>query len=204
MSDSQFWNNVYATKSETQNSWFQETPTKSLELIKELNLKSDSQIIDIGGGDSHLADYLMDLGFSNISVLDISSVSLDKAKARLKEKASKVTFITSDVTTFKPEHKFDLWHDRAAFHFLTTPEQVEKYLYIVNDALKVGGNLIISTFSKTGPEKCSGLPITQYSEQDLKSLFGRYFQHTKCFEDIHTTPWDSKQAFVYCVFKKIK
>jgi ubiquinone/menaquinone biosynthesis C-methylase UbiE len=203
MENSKYWDKIYSSKSETEVSWFQEVPTKSLELIKELNLSSNANIIDIGGGDSHLTDHLLKLGFSNISILDISAVSLEKAKNRLKDEATKVSFITSDVTLFEPIKKFDLWHDRATFHFLTTVEQVEKYLKTAHNALNTGGNLIISTFSKNGPEKCSGLPITQYSDTDLKHLFGKYFQNTKCFEDVHTTPWGTEQAFVYCGFKKL-
>ena len=131
MENSKYWDKIYSSKSETEVSWFQEVPTKSLELIKELNLSSNANIIDIGGGDSHLTDHLLKLGFSNISILDISAVSLEKAKNRLKDEATKVSFITSDVTLFEPIKKFDLWHDRATFHFLTTVEQVEKYLKIL-------------------------------------------------------------------------
>ena len=202
MDSSNHWNKVYSTKAETEVSWFQEVPTKSLELIKELQLPLSASIIDIGGGDSRLVDSLLEMGFSNLAILDISSVSLEKARLRLKEKSHQVNYITSDVTTFKSEAKFDLWHDRATFHFLNTIDDVEKYLSIAYACLNPGGNLIISTFSKNGPEKCSGLPVTQYSETELKALFGKYFQNTKCFEDIHKTPWGTEQAFVYCGFKK--
>jgi len=201
--DSNYWNQVYLKKNENEVSWFQEVPKKSLEMIDELNLQKDSNIIDIGGGDSRLVDHLLQRGFSNITILDISSEALDKAKVRLQNSPKNVEFVASDVTLFRPNRKFKLWHDRATFHFLTELHQVEKYLKIAYDALEEDGYLIISTFSKTGPEKCSGLNIAQYSQDDLKSLFGRFFKNTKCFEDNHTTPWNTTQNFVYCGFKKL-
>lgn len=198
-----FWDKVYTDKSEKEVSWFQEHPTKSLELIAELNLPKDATIIDVGGGDSRLVDHLLENGYSDITVLDISDVSLQKLKARLGDNQNKVKYITSDVVTFKSRDHFDLWHDRATFHFLTTLEQINQYLEVVNTSLRSGGNLIISTFSKNGPEKCSGLPIHQYSDSELKNLFTKYFKNTKCFEDTHVTPWGTAQSFVYCGFKKL-
>jgi ubiquinone/menaquinone biosynthesis C-methylase UbiE len=200
--DSNYWDQVYKKKNEHEVSWFQEVPKKSLEMIDELNLAKDSTIIDIGGGDSRLVDHLIDRGFSNITVLDISAEALVKAKNRLTNPPQGLEFVASDVTLFKPNKKFKLWHDRATFHFLTELEQVEKYLKIAYEALDEGGYLIVSTFSKSGPEKCSGLSISQYSQDDLKSLFGRYFKNIKCSEDTHTTPWNTTQNFVYCGFKK--
>lgn len=198
-----FWNKVYTDKAEREVSWFQEHPIKSLSLIAELNLPKDAAIIDVGGGDSRLVDHLLNEGYSDISVLDISDVSLQKLKNRLGDTLNKVKYITSDVLAFRSQIEFDLWHDRAAFHFLTNLDQTNQYLEIVNSSLRPGGKLIISTFSKTGPEKCSGLPIQQYSESDLISLFGKHFKNIKCFDDTHTTPWGSTQNFVYCVFQKL-
>jgi ubiquinone/menaquinone biosynthesis C-methylase UbiE len=197
-----YWDDVYNKKNETDVSWFQVEPKKSLELIDELHLPANATIIDVGGGDSRLVDNLLSRGFRNISVLDISSISLQKLQHRLENQAENVNFICSDITTFKPTIKYNLWHDRATFHFLTEIEQIEQYLKIAYKALEVGGYLIISTFSKTGPEKCSGLTISKYSEEQLKELFGRYFENIKCFEDTHVTPWGSKQDFVYCGFVK--
>jgi ubiquinone/menaquinone biosynthesis C-methylase UbiE len=201
--ESKFWNDIYGSKSEREVSWFEENPEKSLELIRELELTPESGIIDIGGGESHLVDCLLDIGFKNISVLDISSTALDKAKARLGPNAEKVKFIVSDITKFEPTEKYMLWHDRATFHFLTNPSEIESYLAIANRAITMGGYLIVSTFSKTGPDKCSGLPIAKYSDTDLKTLFEKYFSNIKCFESAHRTPWGSTQNFVYCGFKKI-
>jgi len=202
MSNSSHWNNVYQNKTENEVSWFQQEPSKSIELIDEMNLPIDSEIIDIGAGESRLVDSLLKKGFNKIAILDISLASLEKLKLRLGDSSKHVEFICSDITEFVPIKKYNLWHDRATFHFLTELEQVEKYLKIANESLQVGGFLIISTFSLTGPEKCSGLQISRYSQDDLKSLFGRYFQNIKCFETTHLTPWGSKQDFVYCGFVK--
>lgn len=195
-----YWDNVYLEKSEEDMSWFQEHPVKSLEMIKALDLPKSVSIIDIGGGDSRLVDHLLTEGFEDLSVLDISEVSLKKLKNRLLGAGNKVVYLVSDVTEFRPPKLYDLWHDRATFHFLTQIDQVKKYLKTAKAALKPGGNLIISTFSKDGPEKCSGLPIHQYSESELKELFQHYFTNTRCFEDTHVTPWGKNQSFVYCGF----
>ncbi len=201
-SGSKFWDNVYQNKSEKEVSWFQEVPVRSLELIDELGLTAKDSIIDVGGGDSHLADSLLSKGFNDISILDISSVALEKAKLRLADQGSKVEFIVSDVTKFNSLKKYRLWHDRATFHFLTSSNEVEAYLEVANRSIAEDGYLIVSTFSKTGPDKCSGLDISKYSDVDLKNLFEKYFTNIRCFEDNHKTPWDSIQSFVYCGFKK--
>lgn len=201
--NSNYWNEIYQKKNENEVSWFQETPQKSLELIESFKLSKDASIIDIGGGDSRLVDHLLERSYTKLTVLDISSMSFEKLQSRLGKNSSKVTLIESDIVKFKPSQTYNLWHDRATFHFLTTIEQVEQYLTIAYCALEIGGFLIISTFSKTGPEKCSGLTITQYSQEELKKLFGKFFQNIKCFEDTHETPWGSSQNFVYCGFKKV-
>ncbi|MBI2519503.1 MAG: class I SAM-dependent methyltransferase [Bdellovibrio sp.] len=201
--DSDYWNKIYQKKSETEVSWFQEIPQKSLELIDSLRLPVETKLIDIGGGDSRLVDYLLARGFKHLTVLDISAISLQKLKARLGPDADKITYIETDIVNFTPSESYQLWHDRATFHFLTDLAQIEKYLSTAYNALSAGGHLIVSTFSKTGPEKCSGLNIAQYSEDDLKKLFGRFFQNIKCFENTHHTPWGTTQNFVYCGFKKL-
>lgn len=201
--DKNHWDKVYGQKNENETSWFQPVPIKSLELIKELKLSAADPVIDIGGGESHLIENLLQSGMKDVSVLDISSVSLEKLRQRLEAKGLKAKeLITSDVTQFNPTRQYKLWHDRATFHFLTKIEDVEKYLEIANVALADDGFLIVSTFAPTGPEKCSGLPITRYSEIDLKSVFGKYFSNIRCFEDTHTTPWGSTQDFIYCGFRK--
>ena len=202
--DSNYWDNIYRSKSEREVSWFQECPEPSLKLIAELGLEPDDSIIDIGGGESRLVDNLLKNGFRNISVLDISATAIDKTKTRLGNSADFVKFIASDIVKFNPMEQYKLWHDRAAFHFLTKIEDIENYLVIAARAVSPGGYLIVSTFSKNGPEKCSGLPITQYSDVDLKGIFSRHFSNIKCLDDVHSTPWGVQQSFVYCGFSKLR
>jgi SAM-dependent methyltransferase len=145
-------------------------------------------------------DYLLDAGFENISVLDISSKSLEKAKKRLGEKANKVHWIVSDITEFEPNMTFDVWHDRATFHFLTTTDQIEKYMKIARKS--VVGYMTIGTFSQNGPKKCSGLDIKQYNEEELASVLKDGFDKMKCTTEDHLTPFDTTQNFLFCSFKR--
>lgn len=195
------WDKVYETKNPHEVSWTQEIPTTSLEMIHSFGLDRSAKIIDIGGGDSKLVDYLLDEGFENITVLDISAKALGKAQARLGENAKKVSWIVSDITQFKPQTTYDVWHDRATFHFLTEETQVKKYVDLTKQA--VTGYLTIGTFSENGPEKCSGLFIRQYTEETLASVFGESFEKLSCKRENHVTPFGTVQNFVFCSFKKI-
>lgn len=196
------WEKVYQTKQLTEVSWYQPTPKISLDFIKEANLPKDAAIIDVGGGDSFLVDNLLNLGYTDISVLDISEASLDRAKLRLGEKASLVKWIVSDIIEWIPAHKYDFWHDRATFHFLSDEEQVRKYVAIVGDSLKRNGDLVIGTFSENGPKKCSGLEIKQYSEKNMTKTFETSFDQVKCRIEDHPTPFDTVQNFLFCSFKR--
>lgn len=196
------WETVYETKQPNEVSWTQENPKTSLDFIRETHLGKSAKIIDIGGGDSKLVDFLLEEGYENITVLDISSKALERAKKRLGKNAKKVNWIVSDITEFKPETKYDIWHDRATFHFLTTAEQVEKYVEITKKF--VGSFLIIGTFSDQGPKKCSGLDIKQYSEMEMENQFSNSFKKLKCIAEDHITPFETKQNFTFCVFEKIK
>jgi SAM-dependent methyltransferase len=196
------WETVYETKQPNEVSWTQENPKTSLDFIRATNLSKTAKIIDIGGGDSKLVDFLLEAGYDHITVLDISEKALERAKNRLGKKAEKVNWIVSDITEFKPETDYDIWHDRATFHFLTTPEQVEKYVQIVEK--RVTSFLIIGTFSNLGPKKCSGLDIKQYSENELENQFSNRFKKIKCITEDHITPFETKQNFTFCVFEKIK
>ena len=198
---SEHWEKVYETKNPHEVSWTQEVPTTSLELIHSFGLERSARIIDIGGGDSRLVDFLLDEGFINLTVLDISAKALEKAKARLGEKGKHVNWIVSDITEFKPETTYDVWHDRATFHFLTEDTQVKKYVDIARQA--VSGYLAIGTFSENGPEKCSGLPIKQYTEETLSSVFKESFEKISCKRENHLTPFGTEQNFVFCTFKKL-
>ena len=194
------WETVYETKNPDQVSWTQEIPHTSLQSIDSLTKDKASSIIDIGGGDSRLVDFLLDEGFENITVLDISAKALENAQLRLGQKASKVKWITTDITEFVPQDSYDIWHDRATFHFLTEETERKKYLEIASKAVK--GNLIIGTFSKEGPKKCSGLDIVQYDEELLSSQFEIYFEKLQCHVEDHVTPFNTIQNFLFCTFKK--
>ena len=196
------WESVYETKQPNEVSWTQENPKTSLDFIRATNLSKTAKIIDIGGGDSKLVDFLVDAGDENLTVLDISEKALERAKKRLGKNAEKISWIVSDITEFKPKTDYDIWHDRATFHFLTTPEQVEKYVQIVEK--RVASFLIIGTFSEKGPKKCSGLDIKQYSENELENQFSDRFKKLKCITEDHVTPFETTQNFTFCVFEKIK
>ncbi|MBB6372141.1 class I SAM-dependent methyltransferase [Chryseobacterium shigense] len=194
------WENVYETKNPDEVSWTQEKPETSLDFIRSFGLGKESKIIDIGGGDSNLVDFLLEEGYENITVLDISAKALEKAKERLGKKADQVKWIVSDMTAFEPSETYDIWHDRAAFHFLTAPEQVSKYISTAGKW--VTGFMILGTFSKDGPKKCSGLDILQYDEVTLSETFRSDFTKIKCFTQDHITPFGTVQNFVFCGFKK--
>jgi 2-polyprenyl-3-methyl-5-hydroxy-6-metoxy-1,4-benzoquinol methylase len=195
------WETVYETKSPNEVSWTQEIPKTSLDFIKSLGLSKTAKIIDIGGGDSKLVDFLIEEGFENVSVLDISKKALDKAKLRLGEKAQKVNWIVSDITHFEPNTTYDVWHDRATFHFLTTPEQISKYIETAQKSIT--GYLIIGTFSENGPKKCSGLDIKQYNETTLTNELKTGFEKISCVTEDHKTPFGTSQNFLFCSFKKV-
>ena len=197
--DKQHWENVYANKQPHEVSWTQEVPATSLSFIKGFNLPKNASIIDIGGGDSRLVDFLLKEGFQDITVLDISGHALQKAKNRLGALADNVTWILSDITDFKPQRHYDLWHDRATFHFLTSGRQIEKYLSIAR--FSVNGFLAIGTFSHDGPSKCSGLEIKQYDEVELQQQLSIGFTKIRCITEDHITPFNTRQNFLFCSFK---
>ena len=194
------WEKVYATKEPHEVSWTQEVPKTSLEFIHSFNLSKSARIIDIGGGDSQLADHLLNEGYENITVLDISTMALERAKNRLGNKADKITWIASDITEFHPDTTYDIWHDRATFHFLTTTDQIAQYLAIAKKAVK--GYLTIGTFSENGPTHCSGLNIKQYSEAALQDQLSTGFNKIRCISEDHTTPFHTTQNFLFCSFMR--
>lgn len=196
------WEKVYQNKQLNEVSWYQPTPQVSLDFIQELEIDRHAAIIDIGGGDSFLTDHLLEAGFTNLTVLDISAAAIDRAKKRLGEKAGRVKWIVSDITRFNPETRYDFWHDRATFHFLTTEEEIEQYLRISQSALNNGGKILIGTFSTDGPEKCSGLPVKHYSEESLGTLIRNWYEKIKCIYTDHLTPFNTIQHFLFCSFKK--
>ena len=194
------WESVYSQKGEQEVSWFQEAPEPSLELIARTDATPQSGIIDIGGGASRLVDALLSRGFNDLCVLDLSEAALAKARARLGERATKVRWITADVTTWQPDARYDLWHDRAAFHFLTEPAAQRAYVERVRLALRAGGHAIIATFALDGPEKCSGLPVARHSAETIAALLGAEFALVDTRRHEHTTPWGSVQKFQFSTF----
>ena len=202
MNDKQFWDDVYLTKQEEETSWFQPYPKTSMDFIALFKLPLTANIIDIGGGDSHFVDVLLNKGYLNIWVLDISAAALENAKKRLGERAYLVHWIVTDITEFMPTVSFDFWHDRAAFHFLTMPEKVQKYVSVAENAIQKNGYLILGTFSEVGPIKCSGLDVQQYSATSMSAKFDIGFERIKCVEETHTTPFNTTQEFLFCSFSK--
>ncbi len=198
------WQEVYHKKNENEVSWFQITPKTSLEFISSLNLNLNSKIIDVGGGESRLVDNLLDLGYTNVSVLDISSKSIEKTKKRLGLRSKLVNWIVSDINDFKPKYKYDLWHDRAAFHFLKNRFEINNYVKLLKSYLNVDADLIIATFSENGPLKCSGLEVSRYSKNSISNLFKNDFNLIESKISIHNTPFDTTQEFLFTKFKKNK
>ena len=196
------WENVFATKAETEVSWFQKNPETSVNFVKELDLPKNAKIIDIGGGDSYFIDALLNLGFTNLYLLDISDKAIERIKERLGEKSENVTFIVSDILDFESEITFDFWHDRASFHFLTAENEIKKYSEIVSKLIKKDGKMIIGTFSENGPKKCSGIDITPYSEIKMNLVFEDNFEKIHCFTEDHKTPFNTIQNFIFCNFNK--
>ncbi|PZF74723.1 SAM-dependent methyltransferase [Taibaiella soli] len=197
----QHWEKVYATKTPEEVSWTQAKPETSLRFIHSFNVQKDAAIIDIGGGDSKLVDFLLEEGYSNITVLDISEQAVIRAQKRLGEHAGKVKWIVSDIVDFVPDTTYDIWHDRAAFHFMNTDEMVARYIQNMKQAVK-NGYAVIGTFSEQGPKKCSGIEIRQYNQQRLSTILQPEFSNIACVIEDHTTPFQTQQNFLFCSFKR--
>jgi 2-polyprenyl-3-methyl-5-hydroxy-6-metoxy-1,4-benzoquinol methylase len=197
------WERVYTTKGEREVSWFQENPVPSLELIGLAGLPTDAAIIDIGGGASRLVDALAERKIGKITVLDLSAVALDAARERLGEKGADVKWVVADVTTWEPSQTYDLWHDRAALHFLTDASDRSAYVGNLKKAVRPGGHVIIGTFALDGPERCSGLPIMRYDAGVLGAILGIEFDLMDSRRHDHTTPWGAVQRFQFSTFRRL-
>jgi SAM-dependent methyltransferase len=198
----QHWEEVYHGKSPDETSWFQTNPRISLSMIENTGFGVSAALIDIGGGASLLADHLLDRGYRDLTVLDISRAALDRAFRRLGEKSPSIDWLECDVTRFKPGRVFDIWHDRAAFHFLTLKEDRERYSAALRSALKPGGQAIIATFAPGGPERCSGLPVVRYDSDKLGAVLGPAFELEEQEDEAHRTPAGGEQQFRFFRFKK--
>jgi hypothetical protein len=197
------WQAVYTSKSENEVSWFQEKPSTSLRLIRDANASSNSAIIDIGGGASRLVDALVAQGFRSLAVLDISAAALEAAKTRLGPGSADVDWITADITKWRPARTYDIWHDRAAFHFLTEAADRDAYVDCLKSATAPGSQVIIGTFALDGPEKCSGLSVQRYDAKRLADVLGPSFELADDFAEAHRTPWGAIQHFQFSRFKRV-
>jgi SAM-dependent methyltransferase len=197
------WEHVYSAKAEADVSWHQDEPRLSLELIGAVAPAGGCRVIDVGGGASVLVDKLLGLPFGDIAVLDISETALGRARARLGERAEKVRWVVADVTEGPELGTFDVWHDRAVFHFLTDPADRRRYIELSRQTVPEGGHLVIATFADDGPRQCSNLDVCRYNARSLASELGGGFSLVREAKETHATPWGSSQPFVYGVFKRL-
>ncbi len=202
MNKKEHWEQVFATKKENEVSWFQPNPETSVAFFIKNKIPKSAKILEIGGGDSYLIDFLLELGFENLTLLDISENAILRIQKRLGENAKKVKFIVSDILDFETIEKYDAIHDRASFHFLTKQDDIAKYADLLVKISAENAHFFVGTFSESGPLKCSGLDITQYSETKFLEIFGENFQLKKSFEELHKTPFETTQNFIFCEFIK--
>lgn len=193
------WEAVYTTKSSDRVSWYRPHLDRSLRFIEGASLPKDAAILDVGGGAATLVDDLLDRGYSNLTVLDLSEEALGAARRRLGDRAARVTWLCADILEATlPERGIAFWHDRAVFHFLTEPAARARYVEQVRRALAPGGHIVVATFGPGGPEKCSGLPVARFTADGIHSEFGGDFAKVGDAQEVHQTPWGSDQEFVYC------
>ena len=197
------WQGVYTRKNEDEVSWYQARPEVSLRFIANAGPGREAAIIDAGGGASRLVDHLLEAGHADVTVLDIAEAALEKARARLGEGAERVRWIAADLLSWRPDRQFDIWHDRAVFHFLTEAEDRQRYVDVLQSALKPGGHVIIATFAPDGPEKCSGLPVMRHSPQSIAAELGDGFALVETADEHHVTPAGRMQHFNYARLKRV-
>ncbi len=197
------WNEVYASKPPNQVSWFQAEAQPSMRMIRASGIARDAALVDIGGGASVLVDELLTADFKDVSVLDIAETALERTITRLGADAAKVQWIVADVLSWTPQRRYDLWHDRAVFHFLTEEKDRTAYRAVLLKALKPGGTLIVATFAADGAERCSGLPVQRWSAETLAAEFGNEFQSIETSKEEHRTPWGAVQPFTWTLFQKL-
>ena len=201
MNHNEHWNRTYQAKGPGEVSWYQRRPDLSLALIAASGVSKDAGVIDVGGGASVLVDCLLDDGYRQLAVLDVSGAALNHSRSRLGARAGTVEWFEADVTSFEPPHRFGLWHDRAVFHFLTGADDRRAYLATLHRTLQPGGTVVISTFALDGPAKCSGLDVVRYDEQAMAAELGPEFQLQEVRRETHVTPWQSEQRFIYFRFQ---
>jgi len=203
MSTKTHWEHIYETKAPTQVSWYQEHAQFSLQYIQNTGIRKTAPIIDVGGGTSTLVDDLIAADFQHITVLDVSGTALQLARQRLGARAADVNWIEADITQADlPEQAYDVWHDRAVFHFLTRPADRQRYVETVRHAVRKGGHVIVATFAPDGPDHCSGLEVVRYNPESLHSEFGIGFDLVDSTSEIHHTPFGKEQKFIYCYCRR--
>jgi 2-polyprenyl-3-methyl-5-hydroxy-6-metoxy-1,4-benzoquinol methylase len=197
------WDTVYSARTESALTWFEDNPTMSRAILAAAGVTSDARVIDVGGGASRLVDALITDGFKAITVLDLSAQALALSKDRLAERGESVQWVASDITEWHPDGLYDVWHDRAVFHFLTDPKDRAAYIQTLTQTLRPGGVAVIGTFALDGPEKCSNLPVVRYSPETLTQTLGDGFARVECQRDIHETPLGRSQPFTFCAFRRL-
>lgn len=197
------WDAAYGSKAPEQLSWFQERPGSSLDLLARAGLGPESALVDVGGGASRLVDGLLDAGLRHLTVLDLSAVALGQARARLGARRAGVSWVVGDVTTWRPPRTFDLWHDRAVFHFLVEPEDRRRYAEVMRGALAPGGQAVLGTFASDGPERCSGLPVARWEPEALAAELGPAFRLVEALREAHLTPGGKVQRFQFSRFLRV-
>lgn len=196
------WETVYATRGEAEVSWFQDNPAMSLAMIRAATADHGAGLVDIGGGASRLVDALLQEGYRDLAVLDLSATALEMSKLRIGAAGATIDWIVADATTWRPRRTYDVWHDRAAFHFLTDPDDRAAYVERLRAALRPGGQVIIATFAPDGPEQCSGLPVRRHDSASLAAELGADFALVETRRETHHTPWQSAQAFQFSRFRR--
>ena len=196
------WENIYQNKNENEVSWFQKAPDTSIDIINSIKITKQSKIIDVGSGRSRLFKNLIEQGYNNLTYLDISESAAKKSKIFMGQQSKNIEWIVEDVLNFEPKQNFDVWHDRAVFHFLTDQSQIKQYVDLVSRNISNDGYLIIGTFSKNGPSKCSGLSVSRYTKQLIQETFIKNFELIDSFHIDHITPFNTTQNFLFSIFKK--
>lgn len=197
------WDDVYGTKAEDAVSWFQESPATSVELLDALPLEPVCSLVDVGGGASRLVDALLDRGGVEVTVLDVASEGLAHAQRRLGDRADAVHWVTADVTRWRPPTRYDVWHDRAVFHFLVDADDRAHYRSVLESAVAPGGYAVLATFAVDGPEQCSGLPVQRYDADTLEAELGAGWSRVASRRQVHRTPWESEQPFTWLVLQRV-
>jgi SAM-dependent methyltransferase len=196
------WQDVYSRTDEQSVSWFQPVPTRSLAILDELQVGTSQSVADVGAGASHLVDELLARGFSDLTIVDVSTAALDKARARVGTQAAGVRWVVHDILTWSPRRAFDVWHDRAVFHFLTEPADVKRYLDVAAGAVAPGGLVVIGTFADDGPTHCSGLPVSRYRPEELSAIFGPRYEQLGSWREERRTPTDAVQPFTWVALRR--